>query len=125
MEQLDKIVIGWVAVQSLGIGGLIWRFINLFFDVKTLKLKIVELELKIKEIEVTLKAFEPSVELAKKFDKIEKSEARLELRFDDFSKNHQELRESQIKQQASLDQIKETLSMLSSQLLEKKTDSNN
>ncbi|WP_338792300.1 hypothetical protein [Bernardetia sp. MNP-M8] len=59
MEQLDKIVIGWVTLQSLGIGGLIWRFINLFFDVKEHKKKILELENKIKLLEDSIdKKFE-------------------------------------------------------------------
>lgn len=138
MEQLDKIVIGWVAIQSLGIGGLIWRFINLFFDVKEHKKKILELENKIKILEESIdkkfetlktsidKEFESLEEsINKKFDKLEQRETKFEGKFEEISKTHQEMRESQIKQQASLDQIKQGLSMLTSQLLEKKTDSNN
>lgn len=116
MEQLDKIVIGWVTFQSLGIGGLIWRSINLFFDVKNMKAKMAEQQIEIQYLEAAID---------KKFEKLEEREAKVDTRFEEIAKNYQEVLLNQALQQSSLDQIKDSLKLLTNQLLEKKTDSAN
>ena len=108
MENIQAIVIGWVALQSLGITGIIWRGITFYFSHKALVKEVDSLASKSTELKL----------------KLEKLEDKLQTKFDDIAKAHQDMRESQILQQASLEQIKQSLQMLSNQLLEKKTDVN-
>lgn len=105
MENLQAIIMGWVAIQTLGIGGLIWRSINLYFDFKALQKQVEFLDKR------TLLQSE----------RLEEKETKIDNKFDDMTKIYYEMREFQNKQQSSLEHIKTQLALL----LEKKMDSNN
>lgn len=106
MEQLDKLLLGWVAIESLGLTAIIWRGITFYFSHKALEKQVAILETH-------------NTVFSKKLEKLED---KIQSKLDELSKNNQDARESQILQQASLDQIKQSLQMLSNQLLDKKID---
>ena len=103
MEQMNSIVIGYVALQSLGLGSLIWKTVTFYFEVKSLKEQVAFLDKRTSNQAIIF----------------ESTKEKIDMKLESNSKLYQELRESQIKQQHSLDQIKEQLIRLASLLLDK------